>query len=132
MHSPSALAVYLCLPLAQAFYPYALDANLIAARHEAPLSPFAMPLRRTPTRRDNQFNVVTAAVPTQTHSIAVDTDGNDFSYFASFKFGTSDLEYYLLLDSGAANTWVMGSECTTDSCTKHNTLGSAGSSTLEV
>ncbi|EOD45290.1 putative aspartic-type endopeptidase protein [Neofusicoccum parvum UCRNP2] len=134
----SAAAAYLALPPAAAFYPYALeDASLLAARHEPAVSSaqdqsFAVPIRRTPTRRDNQFNVVTANDPTQSDSVAVDSDGSDFSYFSTVKFGSSDVEYYLLLDSGAANTWVMSADCTTDSCAKHSTLGPSGSSTLEV
>lgn len=130
-------AVLSALPLATAFYPYAFDASPLRARGEpsagadAALS-FALPLRRTRTKRDSQFKVVSATEPTQTDSVAVDTDGNDFSYFSTLRFGSSDNEYNLLLDSGAANTWVMGSECATDSCAKHNTLGSSDSSSLKV
>ncbi|OJD36139.1 aspartic-type endopeptidase [Diplodia corticola] len=129
-------AVLSALPLATAFYPYAFDASPLRARREPAadahsLDSLAVPIRRTRVRRDNQFSIVTAAEPTQTDSVAVDTGGNDFSYFSTLRFGSSDNEYHLLLDSGAANTWVMGSECTTDSCAKHNTLGSADSSSLK-
>ncbi|KAL0263495.1 hypothetical protein SLS55_002475 [Diplodia seriata] len=133
----SCTAVLSALPLASAFYPYAFDANPLRARQQPVADTdaahsFAVPLRRTPTRRDNQFDIVTATEPTQTDSVAVDTGGNDFSYFSTLKFGSSDTEYHLLLDSGAANTWIMGSECTTDSCAKHNTLGSGDSSSLKT
>ena len=38
----------------------------------------------------------------------------------------------MLLDTGAANTWVMGSNCTTSACLAHDTFGSQDSSTLHV
>ncbi|KAH7061431.1 aspartic peptidase domain-containing protein [Macrophomina phaseolina] len=128
---------YSALPLAAAFYPYAFEASAVISRHEpqpdaSSGSSFTVPIRRTPVRRDNQFNVVAANEPSQSNSVAVDTDGSDFSYFSTFKFGSSQTAYYLLLDSGAANTWVMGSDCGTDSCAKHNTLGTADSSSLKV
>ncbi|KAF4313393.1 Peptidase A1 [Botryosphaeria dothidea] len=128
---------YSALPLAAAFYPYAFDVNAVIARHEPHVSSgsassFTVPICRTPTKRDNTFTVVSANEPSQEDSIAVDTDGSDFSYFSSFKFGSSETEYYLLLDSGAANTWVMSSDCATDSCAKHSTLGTSDSSSLKV
>ncbi|KAF2086041.1 acid protease, partial [Saccharata proteae CBS 121410] len=76
--------------------------------------------------------IVTATAPTQTDSIGVDQDGTDYSYFSAFKFGDSPTSYYLLLDTGAANTWVMGSSCTSAACSAHNTLGPSDSSTLGI
>ena len=38
----------------------------------------------------------------------------------------------MLIDTGAANTWVMGSDCTSSSCSGHNTYGDASSSTLQI
>lgn len=39
---------------------------------------------------------------------------------------------YVLVDTGAANTWVMGSECKSEVCTNHNTFGASDSLSLEV
>lgn len=39
---------------------------------------------------------------------------------------------YMLIDTGAANTWVMGANCTSDACERHNTLGEQDSKTLEA
>jgi hypothetical protein len=36
---------------------------------------------------------------------------------------------YMLLDTGAGTTWVMGSDCTADACTTHNTFGPSDSKT---
>lgn len=38
---------------------------------------------------------------------------------------------YMLVDTGAANTWIMGSDCTTETCEKHTTFGEADSSTYK-
>lgn len=39
---------------------------------------------------------------------------------------------YMLVDTGAANTWVMGSECKSQVCTQHSTMGPSDSTSLEV
>jgi cathepsin D len=66
------------------------------------------------------------------NSMAVNQDGQDYSYFSTLKFGSEGKELYMLVDTGAANTWVMGSNCTTTSCKAHNTFGKSDSSTLKV
>ncbi len=66
------------------------------------------------------------------NSMAVDQDGQDYSYFSTLKFGSSGKELYMLVDTGAANTWVMGSDCATEACEVHNTFGKSDSSTLKV
>ena len=82
-------------------------------------------------KRENDYNVVTAAEPSQTNSIAIDEDGTDFSYFASLYFGSQNTMMYMLIDTGAANTWVMGSNCTSAACQKHNSFGPADSATFK-
>ncbi|QDS76264.1 hypothetical protein FKW77_001588 [Venturia effusa] len=89
-------------------------------------------LKRTPAKRQNKFSVVAADAPEQSTSAGVDQDGTDFSYFASFKIGTSPKTFYLLLDSAASNTWVMSSDCTTSACGIHTTFGTSDSSSLRV
>ena len=66
------------------------------------------------------------------NAMAVDEDGQDLSYFSNIKFGSKGKEMWMLLDTGAANTWVMGSNCTTSACLAHDTFGSQDSSTLHV
>ena len=39
---------------------------------------------------------------------------------------------WMLIDSGSANTWVFGSDCTTQACTKHDTFGEGDSDTLNI
>ena len=38
----------------------------------------------------------------------------------------------MLIDTGSANTWVMGSGCTSSACKIHNTFGSQDSTTLNT
>jgi cathepsin D len=65
-------------------------------------------------------------------SMGINQDGQDYSYFSSIKIGSKGKEMWMLIDSGSANTWVFGSDCTTHACTKHDTLGKADSDTLNV
>jgi len=83
-------------------------------------------------KRANAYKIITANTPLQPQSAGVDQDGTDFSYFASFTFGSSQETYYMLLDSGASDSWVMGADCTAEACNAHNTLGSSDSKTLKV
>lgn len=64
--------------------------------------------------------------------MAINEDGHDYSYFSTIQFGSGKKPIYMLLDSGAANTWLMGSGCPSDPCKTHNTFGSADSKTLQV
>jgi cathepsin D len=66
------------------------------------------------------------------NAMAIDEDGQDLSYFSKIKFGSKGKDMWMLLDTGAANTWVMGSNCTTSACLAHDTFGSQDSSTLHV
>ena len=83
-------------------------------------------------KRDNQYTIATASPPKQADSLAVDQDGTDFSYFSALGFGSSGKTMYLLIDSGASSTWVMGSGCTTKSCQSHTLFGRADSNTLQT
>ncbi|KAI9748518.1 MAG: hypothetical protein M4579_007202 [Chaenotheca gracillima] len=81
-------------------------------------------------KRDNKYHVETATPPSQSSSVAVNQDGTDFSYFATVDFGSSNKAMYMLIDTGAANTWVMSGDCTSKACSAHNTFGEADSKTL--
>jgi len=84
----------------------------------------------TAVKRDNTYTIVTASTPSQTSSMAIDEDGTDYFYFSTLQFGSSGKSIYMLIDTGSANTWVIGSGCTTKACTSHNTFGPADSTTL--
>lgn len=131
------------LSTASAFYPYTLpnkydDAGYIQARRaptrhdDEQLPRLTLNLRRRPVRRSNEYNIITAETPSAPNSAGVDQDGTDFSYFSTFNFGTSNEAYHMLIDSGASNTWLMGSQCDSDACAAHNTFGPGDSSTLQV
>lgn len=73
-----------------------------------------------------------ATEPTMSDSMAIHNDGNDYSYFSVVTFGSEGQKMWMLLDTGAANTWVMSSDCKTKACQIHNTFGSEDSNTLTV
>ena len=64
--------------------------------------------------------------------MAISEDGSDYSYFATVDFGSNATPLWLLMDTGAANTWVMGADCTSSPCATHDTFGTANSSTLNT
>ncbi len=82
-------------------------------------------------KRENKFPVVFSKQPDQPNALAIDQDGSDFSYFSTVKFGSEGKEMYMLIDTGSANTWVMGSSCKSASCGIHNTFGPDDSTTLK-
>ncbi|KAI1460871.1 hypothetical protein F4805DRAFT_465342 [Annulohypoxylon moriforme] len=79
--------------------------------------------------RDNDYNVVSAVKPTASNAVGIDQDGTDYSYFIEANFGSEGKSMYMLVDTGASTTWVMGSGCTSSACTKHNTFGPNDSKT---
>lgn len=81
-------------------------------------------------RATNQYSIVTAATPTATNSVGLDQDGTDFSYFIEVAFGSDQKVLYMLLDTGAGTTWVMGSSCASAACALHNSFGAADSKTF--
>lgn len=81
-------------------------------------------------KRQNQFKIVTAAVPTQSNSAGIAQDGGDISYFVQVGVGSKQTPMYMLLDSGAGTTWVMGSSCQTPACTMHSRFGPSDSTSL--
>ncbi|KAL6706153.1 hypothetical protein ACN47E_006069 [Coniothyrium glycines] len=125
---------------ATAFYPYNFDSDTtshvrrLPEAKGAPLDAVTLPLRRvaSPLRsRQNAYNILNSNDPKQENSVAIDQDGGDLSYMVAVTFGDSKEEYHLLLDSAASNTWVMGQDCTTESCKTHTTFGNGDSSTLK-
>ncbi|KAI0872458.1 aspartic peptidase domain-containing protein [Hypoxylon argillaceum] len=75
------------------------------------------------------YKIVKAQESTFKNSAGIDQDGADYSYFAEVQLGSEGKKLYMLLDTGASTTWVMGSTCTSKSCLMHNTFGPDDSKT---
>ncbi|CAG9980579.1 unnamed protein product [Clonostachys byssicola] len=80
--------------------------------------------------RTNNYNVMVAKESGKDMTTGIDQDGTDYSYFIGANFGSGGKELYLLLDTGAGSSWVMGTDCTSKACTLHNSFGSKDSSSL--
>ena len=155
MHCKSWLAVVILLSTAaSAFYPIDLTKDVgnsvgsaknskrfypatteTLGNEGGPSQPLRLDIRKRwipKVKRTNNFNVVLASQPDMPDGLAISQDGQDFSYISSIKFGSAGKELWMLIDSGAANTWVMGSDCTTDACQAHDTFGKADSKTLNI
>ncbi|KAI1799297.1 acid protease [Daldinia bambusicola] len=81
--------------------------------------------------RANNYNVDSADKPTIKNAAGISQDGTDYSYFVEANFGSEGKKLYMLFDTGSGTTWVMGSGCTTDACTKHNLYGPNDSKTYK-
>ncbi|KAI1815667.1 aspartic peptidase domain-containing protein [Poronia punctata] len=83
------------------------------------------PVHASITERDHidGYKVVKAQKPIIENSAGVDQDGTDYSYFAEVHLGSEGKPLFMLLDTGASTTWVMGSDCTSKSCLIHSTFG---------
>ncbi len=83
-------------------------------------------------KRASTYKIVPGSEPSQSASMAINQDGSDYSYFSTLKIGSSGESFNMLVDSGAANTWVMGTACKTKACIAHNTFGPEDSTTLKM
>jgi hypothetical protein len=83
-------------------------------------------------KRTNTHSIVTAAAPTQTNSAGIDQDGTDYSYFAQVLLGSANTPIYLLLDTGAGQSWVMGPSCKSSPCQTHDSFGAPDSTTFKA
>lgn len=86
--------------------------------------------KRELKKRQNTFEFLRSDKPTTRDSMAVDQDGNDFSYFSQVNFGPNNKTFLLVIDTGSSDTWVPSSNCTAQACRNHETYGSSDSSTL--
>ncbi|KAL9115399.1 MAG: hypothetical protein Q9227_000720 [Pyrenula ochraceoflavens] len=144
MHSASLLlATFLYSLSVVAFYPYSIKKSTSGKdeRHKRfyPLSPDiwdgstdapTLVIEKKPISksiRDNKYIILKSDPPTVPSSLAVDQDGSDFSFVVTLLFGSSKTPLYMLLDTGASNTWLMSSDCTTSACNSHNTFGASDS-----
>ncbi|KAL2128720.1 hypothetical protein VTI74DRAFT_8722 [Chaetomium olivicolor] len=80
-------------------------------------------------KRKNTYSVSEPVTPTTSNSAGIYQYGPDYSYFIRVQVGSSQQPFYMLLDTGAANSWIMGSECQSDACKIHNTFDPASSKT---
>ncbi|KAI0406272.1 aspartic peptidase domain-containing protein [Xylaria palmicola] len=84
----------------------------------------------TLVQRAGGYKVVEAQETSVENSAGIDQDGTDYSYFAEVKLGSEGKPLYMLLDTGASTTWVMGSTCTSKACLIHDTFGPDDSKTF--
>lgn len=82
--------------------------------------------------RADKYEIVKGTQPKQANSVAIDQDGTDYSYICTIKVGASGKAMQMLIDTGAANTWIMGSDCSSEPCLDHNTFGAKDSTSLRV
>lgn len=83
-------------------------------------------------KRADKYDIVKGVQPKQANSVAIDQDGTDYSYISTIQVGASGKAMQMLIDTGAANTWMMGSDCSSEPCLAHNTFGPKDSTSLRV
>lgn len=83
-------------------------------------------------RRDNQYKISKANSPSTDHAAGINQDGTDYSYFVSVELGSKKQQMYMLVDTGAGSSWVMGTACGSDSCKRHDTFGPEDSDTIDT
>ncbi|KAG9243992.1 aspartic peptidase domain-containing protein [Calycina marina] len=95
--------------------------------------PFGFIMHEKPkvSSRTNNYSIMEAATPSASNSAGINQDGTDYSYFAEVYLGTRTTPYQMLLDTGAGQTWIMGSTCKSDACLIHDTFGPSDSTTYE-
>ena len=69
--------------------------------------------------------------PELSNAVGIYQDGKDYAYFVKVQLGSTKEPMYMLLDTGAGTTWVMGSDCTADPCTLHDTFDLSKSTTAK-
>ncbi|PGH07887.1 hypothetical protein GX51_01597 [Blastomyces parvus] len=87
---------------------------------------------RRNVRRQNIFKIYHGDPTTMPQSLAISSDGYDYSYFSIMQFGSERQPMWMLMDTGAANTWLISSNCTLEPCKIHNTFGSEDSKSLSI
>ncbi|KAJ5542161.1 hypothetical protein N7535_004584 [Penicillium sp. DV-2018c] len=111
--------------------------NLIESKSEDSSSdssdskPFILDVRKRPVRRDNNYKVVEAYVPSLDNSVQLDQDGTDYSYFSPVQIGSEKQLMWMQIDTGAPSTWVYDSKCKEKVCHNHHTFDSSNSTTYE-
>lgn len=80
----------------------------------------------------NQYHVQEAVASEQPLTAGIDQDGTDFAYFIKVQLGSKRQQLYMLLDTGAGSSWVMGSGCKDKACAQHDTFDYAASDTFHA
>ncbi|KAE8453042.1 hypothetical protein EG329_012229 [Mollisiaceae sp. DMI_Dod_QoI] len=83
-------------------------------------------------KRTNTYSIMPAATPSQASSAGIDQDGTDYSYFAQVQLGSSSTPMYMLLDTGAGSSWIMGSTCNSGPCSIHSLYNPSTSTTYKA
>jgi hypothetical protein len=83
-------------------------------------------------RRDNEYDIMEAEVSGDKLTEGIHQDGTDYSYFLQAQFGSKGKELYLLVDTGAGSSWVMGSNCNSEACSLHDSFGVEDSDTFKA
>jgi hypothetical protein len=102
-----------------------------AARLIAKYTGGTVPATSVLAKRKNEYNIMEATESTKKHTQGVNQDGTDYSYFIEVGVGSEKKPMYMLIDTGAGSSWVMGTSCTSKACSMHNTFGVDDSDTLE-
>ncbi|KAK2027455.1 eukaryotic aspartyl protease [Colletotrichum zoysiae] len=84
------------------------------------------------SKRATQYRIVKAADTKLKNAASVAQDGTDFSYFAQVKLGNNKKPMWMLMDTGAGTSWVMGSSCKSTACEKHGSFGPPDSTTYRA
>ncbi|PBP21745.1 eukaryotic aspartyl protease [Diplocarpon rosae] len=117
--------------------PYELQIRRLAQRlrrkyqRGAPVQPTQVHKHDDLAKRTNTYSISPAATPTQLTSAGIYQDGADLSYFSEVMIGSNDTPLYLLLDTGAAETWVKGKSCLSNSCQSYDTYDPAASESFK-
>ncbi|KAL2265690.1 hypothetical protein VTJ83DRAFT_6790 [Remersonia thermophila] len=113
--------------------PVAVAASRIARKFARPQPPASVTLPApVPVRlekRDNAYDVSEPIEPTEPNSAGIFQYGPDYSYFIQVQVGTPSQSMFMLLDTGAANTWMMGAKCQSAACGLHDTFDESASTT---
>jgi len=70
--------------------------------------------------------------PTAPNSAGVYQNGPDYSYFVQAEIGSEKEPFYMLIDTGAPNTWVMSAECPSPACRLHSNFNPSTSTTFKA
>ncbi|GMG26994.1 aspartic-type endopeptidase ctsD [Aspergillus flavus] len=118
--------------LLRRFFPYELPSEDVKDEPESATGDdiLTLDIKRAAFRRDNNFKIMLSDDPTSPNTAALNQGGNDYTYFAAVKVGSQGQKMWMMLDSGGVNTWLFGSDCTTNSCKLHNTFGEHASTSL--
>ncbi|KAK4102657.1 acid protease [Parathielavia hyrcaniae] len=83
-------------------------------------------------KRKNTYAVSEPTTPTTPNSAGIYQYGPDYSYFIKVQVGSAQQQFFMLLDTGASNTWLMGSNCKSEACLMHDTFDPSSSESFRT